>query len=143
MDNLDSGVYPEDTSVRRHTHQYATNIFMTIWAVRPSFFPPPPNPFLRILFFLQLIVRNLFGSWRMAKAVRMNMFVFFGLGLVLGFTFYQQSYNQEGTYARASLLYYALIVTNLITVRKFTPPPTQSFPFLFLCCVENELIQIT
>ena len=72
-----------------------------------------------IFYYYKLVIRNLWGAWRMFKAVRLNTLVFLGVGLVLGFSFFQSDYDQKGTKARAGLLYYSLIVTNLITVRKY------------------------
>jgi len=56
----------------------------------------------------------------MFTAVRLNAFVFCGMGLILGFLYFQSDYDQKGTKARSSLLYFSLIVTNLMVIRKYS-----------------------
>jgi len=94
-EEIDAGIFPEDAKVHRHKHRYATNIFISGW---------------------EICKRNLTSYWRMFQVVKLNAISFFALGLLLGFFYFRLDDNQQGAHSRAGLLYFALLVTNLIVI---------------------------
>jgi len=66
-------------------------------------------------------MRNFLFMWRTFVQVRLTLFVFVGMSLILGFLFFQAGYDQKGSHYRASLLYFSLIVTNLMVIRTSSP----------------------
>jgi len=97
------------------------------------------------------VIRNFLFLWRTFVQVRLTLFVFIGMSLLLGFTFFQAGYVQKGSHFRASLLYFSLIVTNLIVIpimaviifqravyyRERAARAYRSFTYLFALMIAN------
>ncbi|KAL6064490.1 ABC2 type transporter superfamily protein, variant 2 [Balamuthia mandrillaris] len=107
IEKIEKGIVPDDAELLHYRHQYANNFLVQLWYV---------------------LKRNFVHYWRRSEIFKLNILRSLVLGLLLGFLYFQQDSDVTGARNISSLLYFILLLNNLLIFRTF------SFHLCFLFC---------
>ncbi|KAL6062120.1 ABC2 type transporter superfamily protein [Balamuthia mandrillaris] len=93
IQKIENGIVPDDAELYHYNTRYANNLFVQLWYV---------------------LVRNFVNYWRRSEIFKLNILRSLSLGLLLGFLFFQQDLDVTGARNISSLLFFVLLLNNLL-----------------------------